>query len=102
MEQREPIVDGVRGEAPAVVGAEGAAVFRSDAAAPVRANGAAVPRDRIAPPQSSLLAEGLIGSPILKIAAEVRAAIAQGAKICNLTVGDFAPSEFPIPQLLSK
>ncbi|MGH7679139.1 MAG: pyridoxal phosphate-dependent aminotransferase, partial [Gemmatimonadaceae bacterium] len=52
--------------------------------------------------ESSLLAEGLIGSPILKIAAEVRAAIAQGAKICNLTVGDFAPSEFAIPQLLSR
>ena len=50
----------------------------------------------------SLLAEGLIGSPILKIAAEVRALIAQGAKICNLTVGDFAPSEFPVPELLSR
>ena len=53
-------------------------------------------------PRSSLLTEGLIGSPILKIAAEVRALIAQGAKICNLTVGDFAPSEFPVPQLLSR
>ena len=50
----------------------------------------------------SLLAEGLIGSPILKIAAEVRAMAAQGAKICNLTVGDFAPSEFPVPELLSR
>jgi aspartate aminotransferase len=50
----------------------------------------------------SILAEGLIGSPILKIAAEVRAFAAQGGKICNLTVGDFAPSEFPIPELLSK
>jgi aspartate aminotransferase len=52
--------------------------------------------------QSSLLAEGLIGSPILKIAAEVRTLAAQGAKICNLTVGDFAPAEFPVPQLLSR
>jgi aspartate aminotransferase len=50
----------------------------------------------------SILAEGLIGSPILKIAAEVRAFAAQGGKICNLTVGDFAPSEFAIPELLSK
>lgn len=50
----------------------------------------------------SMLAEGLIGSPILKIAAEVRAMIAQGAKICNLTVGDFAPTEFPVPDLLSR
>lgn len=52
--------------------------------------------------ESSILAGGLIGSPILKIAAEVRAYAAQGAKLCNLTVGDFAPSEFPVPQLLSK
>src|SRR5687767_5930567 len=51
---------------------------------------------------SSLLAEGLIGSPILKIAAEVRALAASGKELCNLTVGDFAPSEFPVPELLSK
>src|SRR4051812_42181877 len=50
----------------------------------------------------SLLSEGLIGSPILKIAGEVRGLIAQGANICNLTVGDFAPSEFPVPELLSR
>lgn len=50
----------------------------------------------------SLLAEGLVGSPILKIAAEVRALVSQGAKICNLTVGDFKPSEFRVPQLLSR
>ena len=54
------------------------------------------------PSRYSLLAEGLIGSPILKIAAEVRALAAQGARICNLTVGDFAPSEFPVPELLSR
>ena len=98
MENRE-LLSGVRGEAPAVVGADGAAVVRTEGAAVVRATGPAV--DRVAPPQSSLLAEGLIGSPILKIAAEVRALAASGAKICNLTVGDFAPSEFPVPQLLS-
>lgn len=51
---------------------------------------------------SSLLAEGLIGSPILRIAAEVRALLAAGQKVCNLTVGDFAPSEFPVPELLSR
>ena len=50
----------------------------------------------------SLLAEGLIGSPILKIAAEVRALMAQGVKVCNLTVGDFAPTEFPVPEMLSR
>ena len=51
---------------------------------------------------SSLLAEGLIGSPILKIAAEVRALAASGKELCNLTVGDFAPSEFPVPDLLKQ
>jgi len=50
----------------------------------------------------SLLAEGLIGSPILKIANEVRALAASGQKLCNLTVGDFAPTEFPVPDLLSR
>ncbi|HJQ21518.1 MAG TPA: pyridoxal phosphate-dependent aminotransferase [Gemmatimonadaceae bacterium] len=44
----------------------------------------------------------MIGSPILKIANEVRALAATGQKICNLTVGDFAPSEFPVPELLSR
>ena len=52
--------------------------------------------------KTSRFADGLIGSPILKIAGEVRALAAQGAKICNLTVGDFAPSEFPVPELLSR
>lgn len=51
---------------------------------------------------SSLLAEGLIGSPILKIAAEVRALAAAGKELCNLTVGDFAPSEFQVPDLLKQ
>jgi aspartate aminotransferase len=73
-------------------------VLRGEAAAVLR-GGAAAKR---APATSSLLAEGLIGSPILKIAAEVRALAASGARICNLTVGDFAPSEFPVPELLSR
>ena len=45
----------------------------------------------------STMAQGLVGSEILKISAEIRAAQAKGAQICNLTVGDFAPTEFPIP-----
>jgi aspartate aminotransferase len=69
--------------------------IRREAPPDLRTEGAAVER-------FSLLAEGLIGSPILKIAAEVRALIAQGANVCNLTVGDFAPSEFPVPELLSR
>jgi aspartate aminotransferase len=43
------------------------------------------------------MAAGLIGSEILKIAADVRALAAAGRKIHNLTVGDFSPSEFRIP-----
>jgi len=45
----------------------------------------------------STLARGLVGSEILKIAGEIRQLVAQGKKICNLTVGDFSPSEFRIP-----
>jgi aspartate aminotransferase len=46
------------------------------------------------------MASGLIGSEILKIAAEIRTRAATGKAICNLTVGDFAPSQFPIPDAL--
>lgn len=49
----------------------------------------------------STMAKGLVGSEILKIAAQVRALIANGRDVCNLTVGDFAPKYFPIPQLLA-
>src|SRR5262245_3326782 len=45
-------------------------------------------------------AHGLIGSEILKIAAEIRAMVAGGRPVCNLTVGDFNPKLFPIPQKL--
>src|SRR5262245_41253221 len=75
-------------------------VVRGEAAAVLRPDGTAVgPADM---PRYSVLAEGLIGSPILKIAAEVRAYAAEGKQVCNLTVGDFAPSEFPVPLLLSR
>ncbi|NMO19701.1 aminotransferase class I/II-fold pyridoxal phosphate-dependent enzyme [Pyxidicoccus fallax] len=43
------------------------------------------------------MARGLVGSEILKIAAQIRELVAKGQKVCNLTVGDFAPKEFPIP-----
>ncbi|HZS61242.1 MAG TPA: aminotransferase class I/II-fold pyridoxal phosphate-dependent enzyme, partial [Gemmatimonadaceae bacterium] len=36
-------------------------------------------------------------STILKMAAEVRALLAEGRQVCNLTVGDFDPTYFPIP-----
>lgn len=48
----------------------------------------------------STIAEELAGSMILAIGAEVRALAASGQPLCNLTVGDFNPSEFPIPQPL--
>jgi aspartate aminotransferase len=46
------------------------------------------------------LAKGLIGSEILKIAAEIRTMVRAGKPVCNLTVGDFNPKYFPIPDLL--
>lgn len=46
------------------------------------------------------MAAGLVGSEILKIAAEIRTRQREGQSICNLTVGDFAPTEFPIPDAL--
>jgi aspartate aminotransferase len=42
----------------------------------------------------------LKGSEILRIATEIRARLAAGEKICNLTVGDFDPRQFRVPQLL--
>jgi aspartate aminotransferase len=52
--------------------------------------------------RASALGESLIGSEILKIAAEIRGMRAQGAQICNLTVGDFDPAEFRIPRPLEQ
>lgn len=51
-------------------------------------------------PRVSRMADGLVGSEILKIAGEIRAMIARGEGICNLTVGDFSPAEFPVPAKL--
>ncbi|MDP4200448.1 MAG: aminotransferase class I/II-fold pyridoxal phosphate-dependent enzyme [Bacteroidota bacterium] len=49
------------------------------------------------PSAISTMARGLIGSEILKIAADIRTMVAEGHAICNLTVGDFNPAYFPIP-----
>ncbi|RKH36687.1 pyridoxal phosphate-dependent aminotransferase [Corallococcus sicarius] len=43
------------------------------------------------------MVRGLVGSEILRIAAEIRELVAKGTQVCNLTVGDFSPKEFPIP-----
>lgn len=50
----------------------------------------------------SEMAENLSGSEIIKLAAEVKEKISQGQKIYNLTIGDFDPAIFPIPELLNK
>jgi aspartate aminotransferase len=52
--------------------------------------------------RASRVASSLVGSEILKIAADVRALVAAGQQICNLTVGDFAASEFRIPSALER
>jgi aspartate aminotransferase len=46
----------------------------------------------------STLAHGVVGSEILRIAGEIRAIQAQGRPVCNLTIGDFDPRNFPIPR----
>jgi aspartate aminotransferase len=48
----------------------------------------------------SQLADSLAGSEILRIAGEVREMRERGARICDLTIGDFAMSQFPVPELL--
>ena len=53
-------------------------------------------------PRLSRMASALHGSAILGIAAEIRALVAGGASVCNLTVGDFAPGEFRIPPGLER
>ena len=58
-------------------------------------------RDPARAPRLSTLAQGLVGSEILKIAAEIRAMRESGAVIANLTVGDFDPAQFPIPRALA-
>jgi aspartate aminotransferase len=46
----------------------------------------------------SQLAENLIGSEIIKIGGQLNARIAAGEKIANLTIGDFDPKVFPLPE----
>ncbi|NND77576.1 MAG: aminotransferase class I/II-fold pyridoxal phosphate-dependent enzyme [Flavobacteriales bacterium] len=46
------------------------------------------------------MAQGLVGSEIIKLAGEVKKKIAAGEHIYNFTIGDFNPSIFPIPSKL--
>ena len=43
------------------------------------------------------MAAGLSGSEIIRIGNQVSEQVRQGARICNLTIGDFDPKIFPIP-----
>ncbi len=51
---------------------------------------------------TSILAAGLKGSEIIKIAGEINALKAQGNIIYNQTIGDFDSNIFPIPQELKQ
>jgi len=44
----------------------------------------------------------MVGSEIIKLAGEVNQKIAEGKTIYNLTIGDFDPEIFPIPQRLEE
>ena len=60
----------------------------------------ATAEQRGAPFRPAPLAGSLKGSEILRIATEIRARLAAGERICNLTVGDFDPRQFRVPKLL--
>ncbi|MBN8701675.1 MAG: pyridoxal phosphate-dependent aminotransferase [Bacteroidetes bacterium] len=53
--------------------------------------------EQTTPLRVSQLAENIIGSEIIRLAAEVNEKIKKGEKIYNLTIGDFNPKLFPIP-----
>lgn len=50
----------------------------------------------------SEMAENLIGSEIIKLAAEIHEKIRNGERIFNYTIGDFDPNIFPIPSELNE
>lgn len=52
--------------------------------------------------QLSKIAQNIIGSEIIKIAAEINERVKAGEQISNLTIGDFNPKYFPIPGQLKQ
>ena len=48
------------------------------------------------------MAANLIGSEIIKLAADINKRIQQGEQIYNFTIGDFDPQVFPIPEALEE
>lgn len=59
-------------------------------------------KNELSTPRVSKLAEHIIGSEIIKLAAEVNEKIKQGEKVYNLTIGDFNSKVFPIPSELKQ
>jgi len=53
---------------------------------------------RRGPAALSAYANHVQGSTILKIAGDIREKLAAGESVLNLTVGDFRPDQFPVPQ----
>ena len=52
--------------------------------------------------QVSSMAETLIGSEIIQLAWQINDKISKGQNILNLTIGDFNPNIFPIPDVLTE
>jgi len=50
----------------------------------------------------SHMASSMVGSSILKIANEIRALQERDIEVADLTVGDFAPAQFPVPEALGR
>ena len=61
-----------------------------------------MPETVVKPPFVSDMAETLIGSEIIKLAAEIQEKIRKGERIFNYTIGDFDPKIFPIPASLTE
>jgi len=54
------------------------------------------------PSRVSQLAEGIIGSEIIKLNGEINQLKSKGVQVYNLTIGDFDSNIFPIPDLLKE
>jgi aspartate aminotransferase len=70
------------------------------ASAPPSALDLAALAKQTGPNRVSEMAGSLVASEILKIAGQIRGLVQGGKSICNLTVGDFDPKQFPIPERL--
>ncbi|MEM3342642.1 MAG: aminotransferase class I/II-fold pyridoxal phosphate-dependent enzyme [Thermoplasmata archaeon] len=50
--------------------------------------------------RTSVMSKKLVESEILRISWEIKELVSKGQDICDLTLGDFNPKDFPIPQML--